>query len=129
MEHSQASPNLSFEYLYELYAGCNDSELYQIARSAGHTVLPSLSRDALIRVIIGAEAPPPLHEHIVDEYRRAIMAFVIDHRKALETQIKCPARSFKPDACFGCLDQQVFSCLVSNPNQQRLIQLYKRKLT
>ena len=128
MEHSQASPEISLDALYALFAHVNHSELYQIAREGGHVVLPSLSRETLIRVIIGAETAPPLHEHVVDEYRRAIMAFVIDHRKSLETQIKCPAKSFQPDACFGCLDQQVYSCLTSTPEQQRLIQLYKRKL-
>ena len=127
MQPSTPSPDLSYAYLFSLFAGCNHSELYQIARGQGHVLLPSLERDTLIRIIIGQEDPPPLHEHIVDEWRHAIMGFVIDHRKSLETQIKCPASSFKPDACFGCLDQRVFSCLVTNPHQQRLIQLYKRK--
>ena len=129
MEPSAPSLDLSYESLYALFAGCNHSELYQIAREQGHVVLPSLERDTLIRIILGAENPPIIYEHIVDEWRHAIMGFVIDHRKALETQIKCPASSFKPDACFGCLDQRVFSCLVANPHQQRLIQLYKRKPT
>ena len=129
MESSQASSSPTPEQLCSLFAHCNSSELYQIAREGGHVVLPSLPNDQLIRIIVGAEPAPPLHEHVVDSYRHAIMAFIIDHRKALETQIKCPARSFKPDACFGCLDQQVYSCLVANPDQQRLIQLYKRPPT
>lgn len=129
MNPSQASSDLSYEYLYSLFEGANASELYQIAREQGHVVLPSLEKSTLIRIIIGEEQPPPIYEHVIDEWRHAIMGFIIDHRKSLETQIKCPASSFKPDACFGCLDQQVICCLVTNPENQHVIQLYKRKPT
>jgi hypothetical protein len=114
---------------FELFSRVNHSELYQIARRAGHVVFPSLSRDSLIRIIIGEEEPPPLLIHDIDDTRLAIMRFLIDHRQKLETQITCPASSFKEDACFGCVDAQVVSCFTSNgANNQRLIQLHKKKI-
>jgi hypothetical protein len=113
---------------YELFDRCNRTELYQLVRNAGHVVLPRLSLDALIRVLIGDVQPPEVH-HDVDELRFAIMRFIIDHRKKLETQITCPAKSFKEDACFGCVDAQVLSCFVNNgTNNQRLILLHKKHI-
>jgi hypothetical protein len=112
---------------YELFSRCNLTELYQIARNSGHVVLPNASRESLVQVIIG-DVQPPNVPHDIDETRIAIMKFIIDHRKKLETQLTCPARSFKEDACFGCVDAQVISCLTSNgANNQRLILLHKKK--
>jgi hypothetical protein len=112
---------------YELFSRCNHTELYQIARNGGHVVLPDTSREALIRIIIGDVQPTDV-KHDIDETRIAIMKFIIDHRKKLETQLTCPARSFKEDACFGCVDAQVISCLTSNgAENQRLILLHKKK--
>jgi hypothetical protein len=112
---------------YALFEPCNHTELYQIARAGGHVVLPSLDRDILIRIIIGVLEPPEV-VHDLDETRLAIMRFIIDHRKKLETQISCPARSFKEDACFGCVDPQVLSCLTNNgASNQRLILLHKKR--
>lgn len=112
---------------YELFSRCNHTELYQLARNAGHVVLPDTSREDLIRIIIGDVQPPDVR-HDIDETRIAIMKFIIDHRKKLETQLTCPARSFKEDACFGCVDAQVISCLTSNgADNQRLILLHKKK--
>ena len=109
-----------------LFERCNHTELYQLARRNGHVVLPSLSREALIKIIIGEEQPPAIR-HDFDEWRLAIMRFIIDHRRVLETQITCPARSFKEDACFGCVDMQVVHCLTDNgPENLRLIQLRRK---
>lgn len=124
MTSSSISPeNAEF---YELFSRCNHTELYQIARRNGFVVLPSLTRDELIRVII-YENEPPRTEHTIDEWRRAVMRFIIDHRKVLETQITCPAKSFQEDACFGCVDAQVISCVTSNgPENYKLIKLRRR---
>lgn len=112
---------------YELFSRLNHSELYQLVRRNGHTVLPNLDKDALIRILTEEQPPPVIELHDIDETRRAIMRFIIDHRKKLETQLTCPARSFKEDACFGCVDAQVLSCFTSNgADNQRLIQLHKK---
>jgi hypothetical protein len=112
---------------YELFSRCNHTELYQIARDNGHAVLPNVSREALIGILAG-DVESPTVPHNIDETRLAIMKFIIDHRKKLETQLDCPAKSFQPDACFGCVDAQVISCLTSNgADNQRLILLHKKK--
>ena len=122
------NPSNDFSEMRELFGRCNHTELYQIARRGGHTVAPNLSSEALIEIIIGAEDPPRI-SHPVDAWRRAIMAFVIDHRQKLETQLTCPARSFREDACFGCVDAQVLTCLTSNgPDNFHLIQLRRKEI-
>ena len=111
---------------YELFDRCNHTELYQIAKRNGFDVSPTSTRDELIRVII-YEAQPLPHNFNIDEWRRAIMRFVIDHRKKLETQLTCPARSFKEDACFRCVDARVTHCLTVNGNEGlKLIERYKK---
>lgn len=125
MSSSEVSSELQEDYA--LFERLNHTELYQIAREAGFVVMPNLSREALIRIIIRDVEPPPIPEHSVDEWRRAIMLFIIDHRKRLETQLDCPAKSFHPDACFSCVDAQVVSCLTSNASNIHLIQLHRKK--
>lgn len=112
---------------YELYERCNETELYQIARAAGLAVLPSASKDELIKYILGEEQPPPVSSEF-DEWRLAIMRFVIEHRKTLEVQLRCPAKSMDPRACFQCVDQQVVSCLVENKGNLNLIQLHRKPI-
>lgn len=115
---------------YTLFSRCNHTELYQLARASGYVVLPSLTREELINIIIYETPVPVIGDHEFDEWRRAIMRFIIDHRSVLETQISCPAKSFLEDACFGCVDTQVISCLTSNGTENtRLIQLRKKKST
>jgi len=111
---------------YEAFSNCNHTELCQVARRAGHNIRPTMTRDELIKIIV-LDAPPSAEVNDFDETRRAIMRFLIEHRKKLETQITCPAKSFEPDACFGCVDAQVICCLVSNgPETQQLITLHKK---
>jgi hypothetical protein len=104
----------------------NETELYQIARRAGLVVLPSTPRHKLIAYILGEEVPPPT-DQVFDEWRLAIMQFVLQYRSMLETQLKCPAKSMDPRACFGCVDQQVVSCLVRAPDLD-LIRLHKKPI-
>lgn len=91
----------------------NDTELYQTAREAGLIVLPSEPREKLIVYLLGEEEPPKIEQNI-DMWRNGIMGFLIEHWKQVETQLTCPAKSGDPLACFGCIDTQVISCLVSN---------------
>lgn len=146
MTSSSISPeNAEF---YELFSRCNHTELYQIARRNGFVVFPNLSPDALIRIIIGEEEPPPI-QHDIDAWRLGIMRFLLDHRRRLETQLSCPAKQLyvgppaesnaareevaqtvrgKGGACFGCIDTQVVHCLTSNgPENFKLIELHKKR--
>lgn len=111
---------------YELFAPCSHTELYQIAKRAGHAVQPTFTRERLIKIItLEEECPQAPNE--VDDIRRAIMGFLIEYRLKLETQITCPAKSFQPDACFGCVDAQVVHCYSSNgAGNKRLITLHRK---
>jgi hypothetical protein len=111
----------------ELYERCNETELYQIARASGLSVQPSTPKDLLIKYILGEGEPPP-EAHELDEWRLAIMGFVIEHRKRLEVQLRCPAKSMDPRACFQCVDHQVSSCLVENTQNLHLIRIHKKPI-
>lgn len=111
----------------ELYERCNETELYQIASASGLSVAPSMSKGHLIACIVGEELPPK-EAHEFDEWRLAIMGFVIEHRKRLEVQLRCPAKSMDPRACFQCVDHQVSSCLVENKQNLHLIRIHKKPI-
>ena len=81
MQPFEVSPELADDY--RLYECANHTELYQIARDVGFVVPPKLTREDLIRIIIHDQPPPAIDEHPIDEWRWAIMHFIIDHRKRL----------------------------------------------
>lgn len=108
-----------------LFQRFNHTELYQMARSAKLNVPPSCSRDELISYLLGEVELPP-HESDIDAWRRGIMGFLIEHWKQVETQLTCPAKSKDPNACFGCVDTQVVSCLVGNEGNLNLIKLHRK---
>lgn len=117
--------------LYELFDACNETEVYQIARRAGLAVKPNTPKPALIHYILGSDVVSPLQgEQEIDLWRLTIMQFILDHRKKLEAQLSCPARSMDPRACFGCVDAQVVSCLVHNKTSMpQLVQIKKKLAT
>jgi hypothetical protein len=128
-----------------LFTEYNHTELPQKARAAGFDIAPNLAREAIIQILIGQEEPPP-GGHDMDEWRRATIRFLLDHRPVLETQIACPAKVLyreptpaemhetviaqmheQKEACFGCVDAQVIHCITSNwDNNYQLIRLRKK---
>jgi hypothetical protein len=96
-----------------------------MARHAGIVVLPSETREKIIAYLLGEEEPP-IVEHGLNSWRHGIMGFVLEHWRALETQLTCPAKTKDPRACFQCVDAQVISCLVSNERDLHLIQLHRK---
>jgi hypothetical protein len=56
------------------------------------------------------------------------MGFLLDHWTVVRSTLECPAKTGDPLACFNCVDAQVISCLVQNPDDEHLIHL-KRKDT
>lgn len=124
MSYSTSSPENN-EYR-RIFDRCNRTELYQIAQATGLNMPANSTKEDLIAAIIYDKEHPSTPPDI-DEWRRAIMRFLIDHRRVLETQLTCPAKSFAEDACFECIDQQVVHCLTSNGNENfQLIQLRKK---
>ena len=128
----------------ELFARCNYTELYQIARDQKLAVTPTATREELISLIVD-EAVPPEGTTQIDAWRRGIMRFLAEHRRKLETQLACPAAVLYRDppgrpaeevvmqiqqeglACFGCTDARVLYCLTTQTATNRqLIQLKKR---
>ncbi len=109
----------------ELFEQFNHTELYQMARSAGLVVSPATRKEDLIKYVLG-EAEPPEGAHEIDRWRHGIMGFLLQHWRAVETQLTCPARTKDPRACFSCIDAQVVTCLVQNETDVHLIQVHKK---
>jgi hypothetical protein len=109
--------------LYKIYQGCNHTELYQLCRSLGLPLSPSANREQLMQAhmtgVFGSPNP-------IDEWRNGLAGFVLDHWKVLQNQVTCPLQSQDPNSCFGCLDTQVITCIVSNPSNEHEIERYKR---
>ncbi len=107
---------------------CNQTELYQICRKAGLSAHPTATRQHLIALLLGDEEPSINEfEHPIDSWRHAIMKFIDEHWSMLETQLTCPAKTRDPRSCFNCVDAQVVTCVVSNRDNEHLIQLHRRR--
>lgn len=50
-----------------------------------------------------------------DMWRVEIMSQVMNGWEKHQSQIRCPARSGRIDACYGCTDMMVVHCLLNNP--------------
>lgn len=109
-----------------LFDHYNHTELYQMCQRAEIAALPTDSRETLIKFLEGELEPPP-RPHELDLWRYGIMGFLLDHWRKVETQLTCPAKSGDPRACFGCVDAQVVSCLISNNANISLIRLYRKE--
>lgn len=101
----------------------NYTELYQACRSAGIVCLPSEPREKLIAYLEG-EAEPEVDINDFDRWRHGIMGFLLEYWVKVEAQLKCPAKSGDPKACFQCIDQQVVFCLVEQQRHERLIRIH-----
>lgn len=55
------------------------------------------------------------------------MQFVNEYYPKLRSQLTCPAKTRDPKACYGCVDAQVYTCLVENEQMQPYIQLKRKK--
>lgn len=109
----------------ELLDRCNHTELYQICRRLGLPATPAMSREQLGELLVG-ELPAYVLAHPFDSWRHGLAGFVLSHWHVLQNQISCPLKSRDPMSCFGCLDTQVVSCVVTNPKNEHLIQLHRK---
>lgn len=114
---------------------CNHTELLQVCYRAGLPAVPTNSREQLIALLEGIEEPQAQYdEYIVNQWRDAIMAFVLEYWARMRSQLTCPAKTQDPRACYGCVDTKVYACLVENEAMQpmiekQLIQLKRKKTT
>lgn len=111
----------------DLFQACNRTELVQLCVQRGLTPPPYAPKDQLIACLLGDEEPPEDWENPVDSWRHALMGFLLDHWEVVRSQLDCPAKSGDPLACFQCADTQVISCIVSNPGNEHLISLKRKR--
>lgn len=105
-----------------VFDGYNHTELYQTCIDAGIVVRPNEPREAMVRYLEALEEPPPINEanHVFHNWRHGIIGFLNEYWRDIQTQIICPARTMRdpinpnPRPCFGCIDMQVTTCLVTN---------------
>jgi len=117
------------------FAKFNRTELYQTCLRVGIQVLPSATNEEMIAYLEGEAEPPEIPEphHPLHIHRLGLIDFVADHWKELETQLVCPMKMLKhptkpdPRPCFKCIDVQVLTCLVSNQENEPLIDRYRLK--
>jgi len=62
----------------------------------------------------------------IDLWRSGLKGFVQEHWSVLQPQLTCPIRK-DIDACKGCLDVQVVSCVVEQQECEPLIQLHRKR--
>jgi hypothetical protein len=103
----------------------NRTELYQLCRRSGVPALPNMNRKELVECIVNGAGDLGIHP--VDEWRRAIMRFVLGQWKRMQTQLTCPAASGDENACFQCEDVQVLSCVAQNAHAQHKLEEYKKQ--
>jgi hypothetical protein len=80
----------------------------------------------MVALLEGAAEQEGEVDHPVDAWRDALMRFIEDYWVKIQSQITCPAKSREPKACYGCVDTQVYACLMKNP-QPILHQITLRK--
>lgn len=114
-------PTSSDEFLETL----NETELYQVCLNADLRISPASSKEDMIAYLLGTKEPPE-EPHEIDAWRRGIMGFLLDYWKVMEAQLKCPAKSGDPKACFQCLDTQVITCIVTNAPAEQHIRKHKK---
>lgn len=109
-----------------LFSAFNRTELYQLCRRVGFNIPPTTSVEKMI-VYLQGEEEAPMEPNIFNSWRDAIMLFLLEHWKAVESQLTCPAKSGDPRSCYQCIDQQVISCIVQqSPYDQKLIELRRK---
>jgi uncharacterized protein (UPF0262 family) len=87
--------------------------------------VPGAQRLDLMRLFLGeSETPKEINE--IDLWRRGLKGFVQERWATLQPQLTCPIRA-DIDACHGCLDAQVITCVVEQKKIEPLIQLHRKK--
>jgi hypothetical protein len=82
------------------------------------------SKPYLIAYFLG-QVDVPTERREVDTWREGLKGFVTERWQVLQPQLTCPIRK-DLDACKGCLDAQVVSCVVEQRDYEPLIQLHRK---
>jgi hypothetical protein len=113
--------------LHNLFDPYNRTELHQLCQANGIRIARDTPREEMVRLLLGEATMHPDQYSDLDEWRHAIMGFVLDHWDRLSTQLTCPAKSGDPKACFGCVDSRVQYCLDKNERYLPQIRLHRKK--
>ena len=111
----------------EILERCNHTELYGLCKEHGLQVDPASSREQLVSYFLQEADIPAGGYNEVDAWRHGIMGFLLDHWEVVQSQLECPAKSGDPRACFVCTDAMVLSCVTDNAQNEKLIQLKRRR--
>jgi hypothetical protein len=111
----------------KLFEHVNHTELFQICQKLGISVSAATPRETLIGYLSGDIELPENARNVIDEWRHGLMGFLLDHWQVVRSQLECPAKSGDPLACFQCVDPQVITCIVDNPQNEKLIELKRKK--
>src|SRR5262245_16995654 len=116
-DSESSTPSLRF---YEDLRRCNRTELYQLCKRAGLNPRPGATHEELCELLRGDRAPST-ETNEIDLWRPGLKGFVQQRCAVLQPQLTCPIRQ-NIDACKGCLDTQVVTCVVEQRTQEPLIQ-------
>jgi hypothetical protein len=86
---------------------------------------PSASRRELCDLLLGFTESSTTESEI-DLWRKGLKGFVKERWQTLQPQLTCPIRH-DIDACKGCLDTQVVTCVVEQRHYEPFIQLHRKK--
>lgn len=132
------------------WSRANETELLQVCRQRGISVSPGTPKETLIKLIVGEVEPEEVEPNPIDEWRDALMEFLLDYWSVVRGQTGCPAKDLeqwtertpgellirrKPGlppgriACRTCTDTQVMCCIVQNAANEKLVQIRRRKKT
>jgi hypothetical protein len=78
----------------------------------------------LVELLLG-DREPPKETNEIDLWRSGLKGFVQERWTTLQPQLTCPIRA-NIDACHGCLDTQVVTCVVEQGKNEPLIQLHRK---
>ncbi len=120
-----SSSSEPFQRLWESLRKCNRTELYQLCKRAGLHPPTGATHTELAQYLLG-EREVPQETNEIDLWRRGLKGFVEEKWAILQPQLTCPIRR-DINACHGCLDAQVITCVVEQRTQETLIQLHRNR--
>ena len=130
------------------WSRANETELLQACRQVGISVAPGTPRETLAKLLTGELEPQDAQLNPIDQWRDALMNFLLDYWMMARGQIDCPAKDLEgwtervegqllirrkaglpPGrlACRTCTDAQVICCVVQNEVNEKQIELRRKR--
>jgi len=100
--------------LYSALSRCNRTELIQLCEKAGVGIHPNMPTEDILLTFLGDK---PEVENPMNIWRDAIMGFILANWERIRPQLRCPASSQDPKACYECSDMRVVACLTTSSSR------------